>query len=100
MLELLKSLSDYGISGIVASIAITFAWYQTKRIEHLTDRIMREQLNFAKSLTDIFTLNKAENEPTSKEEPRRESQRGLPTVGEPTRASSEGAPDESKETPS
>lgn len=60
ILSFLRALSDYGISGIVAAIAIAFAWYQTKRIETLTDRMLKDALDFGRTVAELLRVNKNE----------------------------------------
>lgn len=99
-LGLLKSLADYGISGIVAALAMGFAFYQTRRIERLTDKLLGSTTGALNTAAQLFRLNregdKDDDEP--KDEPKKEPRRSRrPALPEPTTTegdNGEATPDE------
>ena len=56
-----NSLAQLGMTG-VAAIAIAFAWYQTKRIEKITDTLLDKFSGALVTAAQIFDLNLTEQE--------------------------------------
>jgi hypothetical protein len=59
------SLAQLGMTG-VAAVAIAFAWYQTKRIERITDTLLDKFSGALVTAAQIFDLNLTEQEKDDK----------------------------------
>jgi hypothetical protein len=60
-----NSLSQLGLAG-VAAVAIAFAWYQTKRIERITDTLLDKFSGALVTAAQIFDLNLTDQEKEEK----------------------------------
>lgn len=98
-LGIIKGFADYGVMGLVTLAALYFAFYQTRRIEQLTDQLIKATTGALMTAAQLFDLNKEGGTDDKETKPRRGSSPGLPVATEPLREDGKATKDSGQEDP-